>query len=51
MADKKSTIRLRRLNCDSSATLFRTLKQRAFDEETSIKEITIRALEGYFKQT
>jgi len=47
---KATPEKLKRLNCDIPAGLFRSLKIEAFDEETSIKEITIIALKAYFKE-
>jgi len=49
-ADIGPNLKYKRLNCDLPETLFKDLKRRAVDEETSIKEIIIKSVNEYLKK-
>jgi len=50
IADTGPNLKYKRLNCDLPETLFKDLKRRAVDEETSIKEIIIKSVKEYLKK-
>jgi len=50
LEDQGPNVPLRRLNCDLPVDLFKKLKIRATNEETSIKEIIIKSVKEYLKK-